>query len=208
MHDVAAGTLCQQVCVKTSSPPTGSLRGLGIPAINRRPSFRPVAAQNGFPAAISLWVWYLPFPTLCAYSLAPGRGTIEVCLVTHHISHGVWSPVEAGGGEPASTGPSGPANETLRKSKQTLRKARRHSPQPPHTQIVVKDFCGTWDIIHARRTAGRDHHGGGACDLQEGCTNPKFPFPFAPLVFWTAMRQRGRRGWDASSSFPFFNFWY
>lgn len=39
----------------------------------------------------------------------PERGTIEVCLVTHHISYGVWSRVE-GGGEAASVGPSGLAN--------------------------------------------------------------------------------------------------
>lgn len=129
-------TICSRhtwrVCAKSDLPPKGSVfttlllelfvckcvgrwvplppaaRELRIPAIKSRPSLRPAAVRGCYPSAISLWVWYLSFPTLCAYSLALRWGTIEVCLVTHHISYGVWSPVEGEEGEgAASARPSG-----------------------------------------------------------------------------------------------------
>lgn len=91
--------------------------------------FRPAAARSGFPSAIPLWVWYLPFPTLCAYSPAPGRGTMEVCLVTHHISHGVWSPVEGGGRGASSSRTIWPGRADPEKVRADPEKGPPHSPQ-------------------------------------------------------------------------------
>lgn len=111
---VAAGGLCLQVCVKTSSPPTSSLR-----ALNSCHKVSALAQTRG--SAERLPVSHLSVSVVSPVShtlrlfTGPETGTIEVCLVTHHISYGVWSPVE-GGGEAASARPSGLANETLRKS--------------------------------------------------------------------------------------------
>lgn len=60
-------------CVWRRVPLPRAAWELWIPAIKSRPLLRPAAVRSGFPSAISLWVWYLPFPTLCAYSLAPRR---------------------------------------------------------------------------------------------------------------------------------------
>ncbi len=69
-------------CVWRRVPLPPAALELWIPAIKSRPSLRPAAAQSGFPSAISLWVWYLPFPTLCAYSLAPRREQ-KKCVLLH-----------------------------------------------------------------------------------------------------------------------------
>lgn len=104
------GALCQQVCVKTSPPPTSSLR-----ALNSCHKVSAIAQACGGGGAERLPVSHLSVSvvspvshTLCLFT-GPEEGTIEVCLVTHHISYGVWSPVE-GGGEAASARPSGLAN--------------------------------------------------------------------------------------------------
>lgn len=102
------GALCQQVCVKTSPPPTSSLR-----ALNSCHKVSAIAQACGgaerLPVShLSVSVVSPVSHTLCLFT-GPEEGTIEVCLVTHHISYGVWSPVE-GGGEAASARPSGLAN--------------------------------------------------------------------------------------------------
>ena len=69
-------------CVWRRVPLPPTAWELWIPAIKSRPMLRPAAAQRGFSSAISLWVWYLPFPTLCAYSLAP-RQEQKKCVLLH-----------------------------------------------------------------------------------------------------------------------------
>lgn len=88
VHFVSAGGLCLQVCVKTSFPPTSSLR-----ALNSCHKVSAIAQTCG--GAEQLPVSHLSVSvvspvshTLCLFT-GPERGTIEVCLVTHHISYGV-----------------------------------------------------------------------------------------------------------------------
>lgn len=47
---------------------------------------------------LSLWVDSPVFPTVCSFSVL-NEGTMEVCLVTHHISYCIWS-LTCGGGSP------------------------------------------------------------------------------------------------------------
>lgn len=105
VHYMVAGGLCLQVCVKTSSPPTSSLR-----ALNSCHKVSAIAQTCGgaerLPVShLSVSVVSPVSHTLCLF-IGPKKRTKEVCLVTHHISYGVWSPVE-GGGEAASARPSG-----------------------------------------------------------------------------------------------------
>lgn len=82
------GALCQQVCVKTSPPPTSSLR-----ALNSCHKVSAIAQACGgaerLPVShLSVSVVSPVSHTLCLFT-GPEEGTIEVCLVTHHISYGV-----------------------------------------------------------------------------------------------------------------------
>lgn len=98
VHYMAAGGLCLQVCGKTSPPPTSRLR-----ALNSCHKVSAIAQTCGgtelLPVShLSVSVVSPVSHTLCLFT-GPKMGTIEVCLVTHHISYGVWSPVEGGGGQ-------------------------------------------------------------------------------------------------------------
>lgn len=138
VHYMAAGGLCLQVCGKTSPPPTSRLR-----ALNSCHKVSAIAQTCGgtelLPVShLSVSVVSPVSHTLCLFT-GPKMGTIEVCLVTHHISYGVWSPVEGGGGS---------FSQTIWPGKLDPEKVP-HSPQLQRTQIIVKDFCGTWEITQA-----------------------------------------------------------
>lgn len=76
------GSLSTSVC-EDESPSHQQPWELWIPAIKSRAiSASRGGSRSGFPSAISLWVWYLPFPTLGAYSLAQRRGQ-KKCVLLH-----------------------------------------------------------------------------------------------------------------------------
>lgn len=92
-HYTAAGGLCLQVCVKTSSPPTSR-------ALNSCHKVSAIAQTCGGTERLPVGHLSVSVVSPVSHTLGlftvPYTGTIEVCLVTHHISYGVWSLVEGG----------------------------------------------------------------------------------------------------------------
>jgi len=178
VHCTAAGGLCLQVCVKTSSPPTSGLR-----ALNSCHKVSAIAQTCGgaerLPVShLSVSVISPVSHTRCLFT-GPETGTIEVCLVTHHISYGVWSPVEGGGSFSQTIWPGQLDPEKV--------PCMAHSPQLLHTQIVVKDFCGTRDIIQPRESMSPPPQQKWV--MCSGVSPQFFKFFWTPVHQWGQMRE-------------------
>lgn len=157
-------------CVQRQVPlPPAALRALNSCHKSLSHRFRPAAAvQSGFPSAVSLWVQYLPFPTLCTHSLGLRRGQWK-CVLLHITLATVFDlllkrggrRVRGGGGDggrqPQPDHLAQPTRPWESPGETPWERHATFSTTSAHTQIVVRDYCGQghnsgfWTACHAHR---------------------------------------------------------